>query len=54
MVPVTLVMPRVGSLPLALGGRTRNVHEAPRGASAGRSNLVLQRIFETLEFTRSK
>ena len=45
MVPSTVVMPRVGSIALALPGRTRKVQELPFAVCAGRKSFALKRIF---------
>src|SRR5215831_3719134 len=48
MVPSTVVMPRVGSVALALPGRTRKVQELPFAACAGRKSFAMKRIFEAV------
>ncbi len=49
MVPVTVVMLRVGSLALAFFGRTRKAQEA-LFAVVGRKSVAWKRVFEAVLF----
>jgi hypothetical protein len=48
MVPLTVVMPRVGSFALAFFGRIRKVQEPPFAVATGRKSFALTRIFEAV------
>lgn len=45
MVPLTVVMPRVGSFALAFFGRIKKAQEPPFAIAAGRKSFALNRIF---------
>ena len=48
MVPSIAIMPREGSLALAVFGRVRKLQESPRVLSAGRRSFALKRILEAV------
>jgi len=48
MVPLTVVIPRVGSLALAFLGRTKKVQDPRFAVSAGRNSFATKRIFEAV------
>jgi len=48
MVPLTVVMPRVGSFALAFFGRVRKVQEPPFAVAAGRKTVAVKRIFKAV------
>ena len=48
MVPLTDVMPRVGSFALELFGRIRRTQEPPFAVAPGCKSFALKRIFEAV------